>query len=54
MLQIKKRGAEPLGGGEVVFSCPTMRELDPVDMTEAGVVKRIRGVAYTMRVSPIV
>lgn len=31
-----------------------MRELDPVDLTEAGVVKRVRGVAYTMRVSPLV
>lgn len=31
-----------------------MRELDPIDLTEAGVVKRIRGVAYTMRVSPLV
>lgn len=63
-LQIKKRGAEPLvtselsihaqGGGEVIFNCPTMRELDPIDLTESGVVKRIRGVAYTMRVSPLV
>ncbi|CBK20817.2 RNA-3'-phosphate cyclase [Blastocystis hominis] len=52
-LQIKKRGAEPNGGGEVIFNCPTMRELDPVDLTDAGVVKRVRGVVYTMRVSPV-
>ena len=38
----------------MIFNCPTMRELDPVDLTEAGVVKRVRGVAYTMRVSPLV
>ena len=31
-----------------------MRELDPVDLTDAGVVKRVRGVAFTLRVSPIV
>lgn len=31
-----------------------MRELDPVTLTEPGVVKRIRGVCYTMRVSPLV
>lgn len=38
----------------MIFNCPTMRELDPVDLTEAGVVKRVRGVVYTMRVSPVV
>lgn len=31
-----------------------MRELDPVDLTDAGVVKRVRGVAFTLRVSPVV
>lgn len=31
-----------------------MRELDPISLTEPGVVKRIRGVSYTMRVSPLV
>ena len=62
-LQIKKRGAEPQvgflsiihpqGGGEVIFNCPTMRELDPVELVTSGVVKRVRGVVYTMRASPL-
>ena len=30
-----------------------MRELDPVELVTSGVVKRVRGVVYTMRVSPL-
>jgi len=36
----------PLGGGEVLFCCPTRQKLRPVQFTEAGKVRRIRGVAY--------
>lgn len=31
---------------------PTMRELEHCELMEAGVVKRIRGITYSMRVSP--
>lgn len=51
-LQIKSRGAPPQGGGEVVLTVPVVRELAPVDMTDFGLVKRIRGVAFTAKVSP--
>jgi RNA 3'-terminal phosphate cyclase-like protein len=51
-LQIKKRGAPPLGGGEVVFVCPMVKQLTPIHLMEEGFVKRVRGVAYSTRVSP--
>lgn len=51
-LKVLKRGAPPRGGGEVVFTCPCVRELKPINLTEEGFVKRIRGVAYATRVSP--
>eukprot|EP00457_Paulinella_chromatophora_P008402 gb/GEZN01008435.1/.p1 GENE.gb/GEZN01008435.1/~~gb/GEZN01008435.1/.p1 ORF type:complete len:445 (+),score=29.72 gb/GEZN01008435.1/:65-1336(+) len=52
VLKVKKRGAPPLGGGEVDFSCPTVRSLKPVDMTEIGKIRRFRGMAYTTKCSP--
>ncbi|CAO3692509.1 unnamed protein product [Umbelopsis ramanniana] len=51
-LKITKRGAPPLGGGEVIFSCPNVRQLKPVQFTDEGRIKRIRGIAYCTRVSP--
>lgn len=42
LLKVKKRGAPPLGGGEVSFNCPTVRQLRPVQITDAGFVKKIR------------
>uniref|UniRef100_A0A3B3CU08 RNA terminal phosphate cyclase-like 1 n=1 Tax=Oryzias melastigma TaxID=30732 RepID=A0A3B3CU08_ORYME len=51
-LKVVKRGMAPGGGGEVVFTCPIRRTLKPVQLTEPGKIKRIRGVAYSVRVSP--
>lgn len=51
-LKIKQRGLRPLGGGEVVFKCPVRRVLKSVQFGDAGMVKRIRGVAYASKVSP--
>ncbi|KAG9287342.1 hypothetical protein G9A89_023713 [Geosiphon pyriformis] len=51
-LKITKRGAPPLGGGEITFKCPTVRTLRPMQYTEEGRIKRIRGIAYSTRVSP--
>jgi len=51
-LKVLKRGAPPGGGGEVLFSCPCKPKLRPIKFLDAGKVKRIRGVAYAMRVSP--
>lgn len=51
-LKIRKRGAKPDGGGEVVFTCPVRRKLSPINFTDSGKLKRIRGTAYSMKVSP--
>ena len=47
---VKRRGAPPLGGGLVEFRCAPVRQLKPVDWCEAGLVKRVRGVAYCTKV----
>ena len=44
--QVVKRGMAPGGGGEVFFSCPVRRTVRPVQLTDPGKIKRIRGVAY--------
>lgn len=51
-LKVIKRGARPLGGGEVALRVPVIRQLSPVNFMDEGMVKRIRGVAYSMKVSP--
>ncbi|KAH9391336.1 rRNA-processing endoribonuclease [Tyrophagus putrescentiae] len=55
-LQIKvlARGLKPDGGGHVLFRCPTRRVLKPLQLLAPGKVKRIRGVAYAVRVSPAI
>ena len=45
-LQIKKRGAAPLGGGEVQFLCPIVKQVKTVNFVDPGKIKRIRGIAY--------
>ena len=51
-LKVVKRGARPLGGGEVVLRVPVVRQLPPINLTDEGMIKRIRGVSYSMKVSP--
>ena len=51
-LKIKKRGAPPGGGGEVVFTVPIVKTLNSMNRVELGFIKRIRGIAYSTRVSP--
>jgi hypothetical protein len=51
-LRIKKRGAPPSGGGEVIFTCPVVKALKSMIRTDTGFIKRIRGIAYSTRVSP--
>ncbi|KAL0011893.1 hypothetical protein SO802_007001 [Lithocarpus litseifolius] len=50
-LRIVSRGSAPLGGGEVILSIPIVHCLNAVNLTDVGMVKRIRGVAYSTRVS---
>eukprot|EP01089_Gocevia_fonbrunei_P022369 TRINITY_DN9034_c0_g1_i1.p1 TRINITY_DN9034_c0_g1~~TRINITY_DN9034_c0_g1_i1.p1 ORF type:complete len:213 (-),score=49.10 TRINITY_DN9034_c0_g1_i1:135-773(-) len=51
-MKIKKRGAPPLGGGQIIFKCPSIRALKPCQLTDPGKINRIRGIAYCTRVSP--
>lgn len=51
---ISKRGAAPLGGGEITFKCPSSRNLRSIQLQNSGMVKRIRGTACSLRVSPAI
>lgn len=51
-LKILKRGSPPLGGGEVSFSCPVVSNFQNIDLSDAGRVKKIRGIAAVNRISP--
>ncbi|THH10790.1 hypothetical protein EW145_g1077 [Phellinidium pouzarii] len=48
----KKRGAPPLGGGEIQFLCPIVKQVATLNFVEMGKIKRIRGIAHAVRVSP--
>ncbi|EJD02461.1 18S rRNA biogenesis protein [Fomitiporia mediterranea MF3/22] len=51
-LRIKKRGAIPLGGGEVQFLCPIVKQVKTLNFVDRGKIKRIRGISHAVRVSP--
>ncbi|XP_055434139.1 RNA 3'-terminal phosphate cyclase-like protein isoform X2 [Bubalus kerabau] len=51
-LKVVRRGMPPGGGGEVFFSCPVRNVLKPIQLIDPGKIKRIRGMAYSVRVSP--
>jgi RNA 3'-terminal phosphate cyclase-like protein len=52
-LKIVRRGAPPFGGGEVRLKVPMVTaSLTAVAWVDEGMVKRVRGVAYSARVSP--
>jgi RNA 3'-terminal phosphate cyclase-like protein len=53
-LKIKKRGAPPLGGGEVEFKCSNVKCLKSVSLIDRGRVKKVRGIAYTTKVNPMI
>ncbi|XP_065069286.1 RNA 3'-terminal phosphate cyclase-like protein [Rhopilema esculentum] len=51
-LKIIKRGTMPGGGGEILFHCPVRRSIRPINFTDRGKIKRIRGTAFTLKVAP--
>jgi len=53
-LIVNKRGAAPKGGGQITFKCPVKKSSRPVQVQDQGKIKRIRGVAWGVRVSPSV
>ncbi|XP_043726250.1 probable RNA 3'-terminal phosphate cyclase-like protein [Telopea speciosissima] len=51
-LKIESRGSPPEGGGEVILSVPMIQNsLSAITWVDEGMVKRIRGVTYSTRVS---
>ncbi|KAG5253515.1 hypothetical protein OIU76_020710 [Salix suchowensis] len=50
-LKIESRGAPPHGGGDVLLSIPNIQTLTAVTWIDEGMVKRIRGVTFSTRVS---
>jgi RNA 3'-terminal phosphate cyclase-like protein len=52
-IQVTRRGAAPLGGGRVTFACPIVKEIPaPIDLTEFGKIKRVRGTVVSCRIPP--
>ncbi|WFD33366.1 hypothetical protein MCUN1_000179 [Malassezia cuniculi] len=51
-LRVVKRGAAPGGGGEIFFRAPLVAALRPLDFVDAGRIRKIRGIASAVRVSP--
>uniref|UniRef100_A0A7S2RL33 RNA 3'-terminal-phosphate cyclase (ATP) n=1 Tax=Eucampia antarctica TaxID=49252 RepID=A0A7S2RL33_9STRA len=52
-LKVLERGAAPLGVGRVELYCPRIKELTtPIDMTDVGMVKRVRGTVVSCRIPP--
>ncbi|XP_010533931.1 PREDICTED: probable RNA 3'-terminal phosphate cyclase-like protein [Tarenaya hassleriana] len=50
-LKIEARGVAPEGGGEVVLTVPNVQSLTAVQWMDEGMVKRIRGVTFSTKVS---
>ena len=46
------RGAEPLGGGDVYVKIPSVKQLHSINWCDEGLVKRVRGLAYTSKCTP--
>jgi len=51
-LSVSRRGAAPAGGGLATLYCPLTREILPINLTDAGKIKRVRGVVVSCRVPP--
>ncbi|XP_011499814.1 PREDICTED: RNA 3'-terminal phosphate cyclase-like protein [Ceratosolen solmsi marchali] len=51
---INRRGVAPLGGGEIYFKCPISKFVKSIQCLNSGMVKRIRGTACSLRVSPAI
>jgi RNA 3'-terminal phosphate cyclase-like protein len=49
-IRVLQRAAAPTGGGKVHFVCPIVKTLQPIDMTDPGKIKRIRGTAISCKI----
>lgn len=50
-LHVASRGAPPNGGGEVRLELSPVRQLQTIDLLDAGKVRRVRGVGFATKVS---
>ncbi len=57
-IKVLRRGAAGKGGGKVLFRCPVVggggRALRSIRFTDQGKIRRVRGTAWAVRVSPSV
>jgi RNA 3'-terminal phosphate cyclase-like protein len=54
-LQVLKRGAFPDGGGQIKLHIPIIKnQLPPIQLLNEGMIKRIRGIAYSTRIAPAI
>ena len=51
-LRVNKRGMRPIGGGEVYLHCPTVKKVRSIRMLDEGMIKRVRGIAYSAHTPP--
>ena len=49
-VRVIRRAAAPTGGGQVHFFCPMTKVLQPIDYTDPGKIKRIRGNAISCKI----
>lgn len=49
-IRVLQRGAAPTGGGKIHFACPIAKELQPIDFTDPGKIKRVRGTAISCKI----
>jgi hypothetical protein len=45
-LKVLQRGAPPLGGGKVLFKCPVVKALTPLQLLDEGKINKLRGIAF--------
>ncbi|KAF4695764.1 rRNA-processing endoribonuclease [Perkinsus olseni] len=50
-LKVESRG-DPAAPGIVSFTCPIVKSIPPVELLKEGRIRRVRGVAWTSKVSP--
>jgi RNA 3'-terminal phosphate cyclase-like protein len=50
LIRVLQRAAAPTGGGKVHFSCPIVKDLQSLDFTDPGKVKRIRGTSISCKI----
>ncbi|ETO28242.1 RNA 3'-terminal phosphate cyclase family protein [Reticulomyxa filosa] len=51
-IQLTRRSLPPSGGGEVTITIPIVKQLRTIDMLDVGMIKRIRGLCYTIAMAP--